>query len=141
MTAIAKPKRYSGQYNRLFPMKTSVNTFIRTYILFLLDKRGAMYGKEMIDKMRKRFKGTWTPSHGLVYPILSELETEGFIKGKWTRGPSNRQVKQYRLTEKGRSKYLLEKRKTERAFNDSLMMLELFMIDVYDTEMIDLRDK
>lgn len=133
----SKNERYSGQYNRLFPMKTSVNTFIRVYLLFLLDKHESMYGKEMIDRMRKRFQGSWSPSHGLVYPILAELEKEELIRGIWTKGPGNRQVKKYQLTEKGRENFSAERGVAEKAFEDSLMMLELFMIDVYETEMYD----
>lgn len=130
-------KRYAGKYNRLMPMKTSVNTFITTYILHMLDKRGSMYGKAMIDEMTKRFKGSWTPSHGLVYPILSELEQEGILKGRWITGETKRQVKEYSLTKRGQSVFELEKRESEQAFIESITMMELFMLDVYDTESMD----
>lgn len=130
--------RYEGKYNRMFPMKTSVNTFITTYIMHLLDKNGSMYGKEMIDEMNRRFKGSWTPSHGLVYPILNELEKEGLIKGRWSRGSHNRSVKDYILTSKGKNVYKIEKKRAEKAFSDSLVMMELFMLDVYDEKMYDM---
>lgn len=134
-------KRYASKYNRLMPMKTSVNTFITTYILFMLNKHDKMYGKEMIDEMNKRFKGTWTPSHGLVYPILNELEEAGVIKGKWVTGATRRQVKEYSLTKRGQNVYELEKRESEKAFTESLTMLELFMMDVYDTPVYDFSEE
>lgn len=133
-------QRYSNKYHRMMPMKTSVNTFITTYVLYMLDKKGAMYGKAMIDEMTKRFKGSWAPSHGLVYPILNELEQSGVIEGRWITGSTRRHVKEYSLTERGQSVYKLEKEESEQAFIDSITMLELFMLDVYESEPLDFSD-
>lgn len=140
MSKSKEEQRYGSKYNRMMPMRTSVNTFITTYILYLLDKKGSMYGKEMIDEMTRRFKTSWSPSHGLVYPILNELEKEGIVTGKWKSGRTKRQIKEYSLTERGHHIFELEKRESEQAFNESMMMMELFMIDVYDTQMIDLTE-
>ena len=141
MSQTREEERYTGKYNRLFPMKPSVNSFITIYVLYLLDKyEEGMYGKEMIGEMIKRFRGTWTPSHGLVYPILSELEKEGIIDGKWDRGSNNRNVRKYAITEAGRLFYQKKKEEAERSFTESLIMIELFMMDVYGENVYDFSD-
>ena len=129
--------RYRDSYNRLLPMRPSVNAFITLYLLHLLNENEKLYGKEMIDMMMKRFKGSWTPSHGLVYPILKELEEDGLIKGTWTKGATNRSIKEYELTKAGRSVYNVEKKYMEKDFNATMTMIETFMVDIYNTEMID----
>ena len=141
MSQTREEERYTGRYNRLFPMKPSVNSFITIYVLYLLDKHeDGMYGKEMMNEMTKRFKGAWSPSHGLVYPILSELEKEGIVDGKWDRGSNNRNVRKYAITEAGRAFYQAKKKEAESSFTESLIMIELFMMDVYEGKSYDFSD-
>lgn len=130
--------RYSGAYNRLFPVKVSTSTFITLYILFLLKREeSGLYGKEIIDKIEKRFRGSWKPSHGLVYPILRELEAEGLIKGEWQGGGVKKTICVYKITEEGIETYEKEQKRHESAFTESLLMMETLMEDLYDTEVYD----
>lgn len=133
---MARNIRYAGVYNRLFPVKVSTNAFITLYILHLLNKE-RLYGKEIIDKIEKRFKGHWKPSHGLVYPILRELETAGLIKGEWQGEGSKKTICIYHITPKGRSAYKKEKKRHEEVFMQSFIMMETLMLDLYNIEMID----
>ena len=45
--------RYTGSYNRLFPLKVSTNTFLTIYILHLLKTKGRLYGKEIINEIEE----------------------------------------------------------------------------------------
>lgn len=130
--------RYAGSYNRLFPMRVSTNTFITIYMLYLLTNKGSLYGKEIIDKIEKRFKGKWKPSHGLVYPILRELEAEGLVTGEWQGEGSKKTIRIYSITPVGLDVFESEKIKHRDMFMQSFLMIETLMNDLYDdVEMFD----
>lgn len=126
----SKP-RYSGSYNRLFPLKISTNTFITIYILHLLKKKGKLYGKEIINEIEDRFAGKWKPSHGLVYPILRELEKEGLVDGEWIGDKSKKTIRVYTITKKGAHAYEVEKEKHKEIFTQSFLIMETLMGDLY----------
>ena len=52
--------------------------FTRFYVLYLLTER-SMTGKEIIDESVKRSEGEWTPSPGLIYPLLGRLVRDDLI--------------------------------------------------------------
>ncbi len=52
--------------------------FTRYYILFLLSEN-ELSGKEIIDESIERSEGDWTPSPGLIYPLLGRLVRDGLI--------------------------------------------------------------
>lgn len=136
MTAKEKP-RYSGAYNRLFPMKISTSTFLTIYILHLLTRKDRLYGKEIINEIENRFAGEWKPSHGLVYPILRELEKEGLVKGSWIGDSSKKTIRVYSITKKGINTYKREKENHKEAFANSVYMMETLLGDLYsDFEVI-----
>lgn len=133
-------RRYAGVYNRLFPMKASMNTFITIYILHLLQKE-KMYGKEVINKISDRFNGHWQPSHGMIYPILRELEEEGLVKGKWIGDTSKKTMRVYQITSKGREAYNKQKETHKDLFVQSFNVMETMMGDLYEEyRLIDLDD-
>lgn len=53
-------------------------------------------GAEIMDEIEKRTHGTWRPSPGSIYPLLSYLEKQGYIEQKEVEG-----IKKYAMTEKG----------------------------------------
>lgn len=127
---VDKP-RYSGSYNRLFPLKISTNTFVTIYILHLLKKKGRLYGKEIINEIEDRFAGKWKPSHGLVYPILRELEKENLVKGEWMGDGTKKTIRVYKITQAGIEAYEQEKNKHKEIFTESFTILETLMGDLY----------
>lgn len=129
--AVETKPRYSGSYNRLFPLKVSTNTFITIYILHLLKKKGRLYGKEIINEIENRFAGKWKPSHGLVYPILRELEKENLVKGEWMGDGTKKTIRVYKITTKGHEAYEQEKDKHKNIFTESFMIMETLMGDLY----------
>ncbi|MBN2335811.1 PadR family transcriptional regulator [Candidatus Bathyarchaeota archaeon] len=52
--------------------------FTRFYVLHLLTER-SMTGKEIIEEAQERSEGDWTPSPGLIYPLLGRLVRDGLI--------------------------------------------------------------
>lgn len=128
---MTEERRYSGSYNKLFPMKVSTNTFVTIYILHILQAKGRSYGKEIINNIEERFNGKWKPSHGLVYPILRELEEEGLVTGKWVGENSKKTIRYYHITEKGIMTYKEEKERHKDIFTQSFLMMEALMGDLY----------
>ncbi|MGQ9597633.1 MAG: PadR family transcriptional regulator [Thermoproteota archaeon] len=71
---------------------------LRYLILEMLSEK-PMSGSEIMDMMEKETRGTWRPSPGSIYPLLTWLQEKGFVKAlpKDENG-----VKRYELTNKGR---------------------------------------
>ena len=70
---------------------------LRLYLLKLLDE-SPRHGSEIIQQLRERFAGLYSPSAGTVYPRLARLETEGLIRHESDGGR-----KVYQITDAGRA--------------------------------------
>jgi len=80
-------------------MKEAHKGYIRIGVLILLNKKPS-HGYEIMSEIKIRTGGFWKPTAGGVYPILRDLEKTGYIKGEWHK-QNNRNIKTYRITEKG----------------------------------------
>ena len=81
-------------------MKEAQKGYIRIGVLILLNKKPS-HGYEIMKEIKDRTGGFWKPTAGGVYPILRDLEKTGYIKGGWHK-QNNRNIKTYRITEKGK---------------------------------------
>jgi len=82
--------------------------FIRYQVLELLSEK-PMSGSEIMNEIEKKTGGRWKPSPGSIYPLLSWLQENSFIKEvPATEGG----IKRYTLTEKGKA--LFEEQKEIR---------------------------
>jgi len=81
--------------------------FIRYQVLEALNEK-PMSGSEIMEEIEKRTGGFWKPSPGSIYPLLSWLQDNGYIKEL----PTENGLKRYELTESGKS--LLEEQKNIR---------------------------
>ncbi len=115
---------------RQFPAKISTTAFVRMYILYLLHD-GSFYGNQLIDEIKSRLKNRWEPSPGMVYPLLNQLESDGYIVGSWDE-PNKRSIKRYRITDKGKEQFKLLKLKNKPAIDDSLIILNSIIEDLYE---------
>ncbi len=115
---------------RQFPTKISTTAFVRMYILnLLIDK--SYYGNKIIEEIKIRLNNRWEPSPGMVYPLLTELESDGYIVGTWDE-PNKRSIKRYRITDKGIEQYKVLKRKNKPAFEDSKVIIDSILKDIYN---------
>jgi len=71
--------------------------FIRYHVLESLGEK-PMSGSEIMNEVERRTNGCWRPSPGSVYPLLSWLQDNGFVKELPT---DQNGLKRYQLTEKG----------------------------------------
>jgi PadR family transcriptional regulator PadR len=78
-----------------------------TLILKLLEEKD-MYGYQMIETLAKKSDNTFNLKAGTLYPILHNLENNGFVES-YVKEQSNGKIrKYYHLTSKGK-KLLQEK--------------------------------
>ena len=52
--------------------------FTRFYALYLISEK-PMTGKQIIEEAERRSEGVWSPSPGLIYPLLGRLVRDGLI--------------------------------------------------------------
>jgi DNA-binding PadR family transcriptional regulator len=82
--------------------------FIRYHVLESLGEK-PMSGSEIMSEVERRTNGRWRPSPGSIYPLLSWLQDNGYVK---ELPVDQNGLKRYELTDKGKS--LLEEQKTIR---------------------------
>ena len=115
--------------SRQFPSKISTTSFVKLYILHLLKDR-SFYGNEIIEEIKSRLNDRWEPSPGMVYPLLRNLEAEGYIVGWWDE-PDKRSIRRYRLTDDGYKHYQRILLQNKEVFEDSLKIIQSVLKDIY----------
>ena len=86
--------------------------FIRHKVLEALSQK-PMSGSELMEQIEKQTGGMWKPSPGSIYPLLSWLQDDGYVKEL----PSENGLKRYELTESGKA-LLAEQEKIRRKFRE-----------------------
>jgi DNA-binding PadR family transcriptional regulator len=79
--------------------------FIRYHVLEALNEK-PMSGSELMDQIEKHTGGTWKPSPGSIYPLLSYLQDNGYIKEL----PTDNGLKRYELTLTGKGAQKIQRR-------------------------------
>jgi DNA-binding PadR family transcriptional regulator len=72
-----------------------------------------MSGSELMEEIEKHSGGMWKPSPGSIYPLLSWLQDDGYIKEL----PTENGLKRYELTQSGKS-LLEEQEKIRKKFRE-----------------------
>jgi DNA-binding PadR family transcriptional regulator len=80
-------------------IKVAQTGYIRMGVIILLNKKPS-HGYEIMKEIESRTKGFWAPTPGGIYPILRDLEKNGYIKGEW-HTLKNRRLKIYKITASG----------------------------------------
>ena len=70
-------------------------------VLKLLEG-SAKYGYELIEALERRSDGVLAMGQSTLYPLLYNLEAQGFVKAEWREADSGRQRKYYALTAAGK---------------------------------------
>lgn len=120
---------YKGERQRQFPTKISTTSFVKLYTLHLLTE-GSYYGNKIIDEIKERLNNKWEPSPGMIYPLLRELESEGYIEGWWEE-PDKRSIRRYKITDLGLKHYKILLLQNKPALDDSLIIIRNALKDIY----------
>ena len=95
-------------------------------LLALLERRGEMYGYELVAALSSGSSGALDMGQATLYPMLYNLEAKGLLRATWRQTPNGRRRKYYALTAKGRRRlavHRLQWRSVTRALT-SLGVLE-----------------
>lgn len=72
-------------------------------VLKLLSTKD-MHGYEIIKKMEEMSEYTLSVAQGSLYPILHNLEENGYLEAYWIGDDSKRKKKVYHITDSGQNK-------------------------------------
>jgi DNA-binding PadR family transcriptional regulator len=86
--------------------------FLRYRVLETLNEK-PMSGSELMEEIQKFTGGVWKPSPGSIYPLLSWLQDDGYIKEL----PTENGLKRYELTKSGKD-LLAEQTKIREKFRE-----------------------
>ena len=78
-------------------IRATVRGFSRAIILWLVSQK-PMSGYKIVKEIERLVEQKF--HSGIIYPLLYELEKEGFIAGEWTQ-KGRRRTKHYLITNKG----------------------------------------
>ena len=78
-------------------IRATVRGFSRAIILWLVSQK-PMSGYKIVKEIERLVEQKF--HSGIIYPLLYELEKEGFIAGEWTQ-KGGRRIKYYLATESG----------------------------------------
>jgi PadR family transcriptional regulator PadR len=113
-------------------MKEAKKGYIRVAVLILINNKPS-HGYEIMKEIKDRTRGVYNPTPGGVYPILRDLEKKGYTKGKWTK-QNNRNIKTYRITEKGKTILKNAIVKQSKIANNMNTLFQEFARDVLNVE-------
>lgn len=96
----------------------SSKDFLRMSTLsYMAEKNSSAYGREIITHIKEK-DSVWTPSHGSLYPLLSEMVDDKLLYIDDEIGKK----KYYQMTEKGKEYY----KKASSEFVDMLITTSNF---------------
>ena len=121
-----------GERQRQFPTTISTTSFVKLYILHLLTEKN-YYGNRLKDEITRRLNNKWSPSPGMIYPMLRQLEEEGYIEGWWDE-PKKRTIRRYKITDLGLEHYKVIQYHNKHAFDDSLTIIKNVLKDIYKVQ-------
>lgn len=78
--------------------------FNRTYLPLLILKllqEEEMWGYRLAQVIRERTQGDFQFKEGALYPVLHELQKNGYVEAEWRPSPEGPARKYYRLTRRG----------------------------------------
>jgi len=95
------------------------------YVLHLVSQK-PRYGNEIMDLLAERTGGQWVSNPGAIYPLLTLLEGQGFIEGRW-EDPEKRTVRVYTITAAGKEELARIKTIVSPKVEETIKVLQEFL--------------
>lgn len=102
------------------------------YVLHLVSQK-PRYGNEIMEIIAERTGGQWISNPGAIYPLLAELEQEGFIEGIW-EDPQKRTVRIYSLTRAGEQELARLKAIVDPKLREAVDVLRALLDELSDND-------
>jgi len=113
--------------------------FLRFYVLELLAEK-PMSGSEIIHEIEAKTEGLWKPSPGSIYPLMSWLQDQGYVKEVPAEEAG---TKRYMLTDGGKA-FLEEQIKARETMRKRFklfgpLFFDFFWYDLHTKEGLELK--
>lgn len=102
------------------------------YALHLISQK-PRYGNEIMELLAERTHGQWAANPGAIYPLLTLLEKEGFVEGRW-EDPAKRTVRIYTITDKGQAEVAQIKMIVLPKLTETVDVLQVFINDLQTSQ-------
>lgn len=99
------------------------------YVMHILSL-GPTNGNDISHQIGERTNGRWIPSTGGIYPLLSKMEKNKLIEGKWDN-PDKKTQKIYTLTELGIEELEKKKGLLKNKIEEALEVFNIVYNDLY----------
>lgn len=103
------------------------------YVLHLISQK-PRYGNEIMELLAERTNGQWVSNPGAIYPLLTLLEKENFIEGKW-EDPEKRTIRIYTITSTGQAEVERIKMIVTPKLIETVQVLQEFTDDLQSKSM------
>jgi DNA-binding PadR family transcriptional regulator len=103
---------------------------LMVFHLIARAESGASYGNQLIEQIEVVTAGTVSLNPNTMYPLLRELESAGFIEGRWEH-PEKRSRRMYTLTEPGREEYARLRTALEPFLDRIVQSITLIKAEIY----------
>ena len=84
------------------------------FIILQALRWGPCHGYALVQRIRSQSRSALQVETGSLYPALQRLQRQGAIAREWGMSETNRRVRLYRLTTKGRARLTVERSKWEQ---------------------------
>ena len=91
---------------------------------------GASYGNQLIEQIEEITSGAISLNPNTMYPLLRELESGGFVEGRWEH-PEKRSRRMYTLTDAGREEYARLRDALEPFLDQIVTSISLIKEEIY----------
>jgi PadR family transcriptional regulator PadR len=103
---------------------------LMVFHLIARSESGASYGNQLIEQIEVITSGTVSLNPNTMYPLLRELESAGFIEGRWEH-PEKRSRRMYTLTDGGREEYERLRMALEPFLDRIVQSITLIKAEIY----------
>ena len=90
-----------------------------TPIVLAILTEGDSYGYAILQRVKELSGGRMEWTDGMLYPVLHRLERLGLVEARWEVAETGRRRKYYRITSRGRTQ-LVEERRQWQAVDETL---------------------
>ena len=103
------------------------------YVLHLLSQK-PRYGNDIMREIETRTRKRWGSNPGAIYPLLTELEKSGMVKGTW-EDPDKRTRRIYNITPDGKDELVRIKEVMRPKLDEAISVLRELSDDLqFDEE-------
>ncbi len=113
------------------PFTQNLRRAVLPLLVLHMMRDDASYGNQMMERISTATAGVLSVNPNTMYPLLRQLESKGFIQGRWEH-PERRSRRYYSLTATGREEYARLREEARPVLETLAQSLQGIMDQVFD---------